>query len=385
MQHFAQLSSTARTQLFAKEPEPFTRSSPSRHLAMALGATLYTPATRNELATSITEQARRGVTSMVLCLEDSISDRDVPMAEDNLVQALKDHAHANHEGPLLFVRVRSPEQVTALCRRLGDGLAALTGFVLPKFDELSGERYLRAVIQAEFDHARPLYCMPVLESERVCLSEHRQACLTWILRTLRAHRDRILAVRIGATDISGVFGLRRQPDTTVYDLRVVALVLADIISYLGRADDGFVITGPVWEYFSSAERIFRPRLRQTIFAEHQAEELRRRLMSRDMDGLIREVELDKANGIQGKTVIHPSHVPVVHSLFVVTHEEYADAKDIVATAAAGGVAASGYRNKMNESRPHLAWARRTLARARAFGVANKDTTFVDVLAESLIA
>jgi citrate lyase beta subunit len=104
-----------------------------------------------------------------------------------------------------------------------------------------------------------------------------------------------------------------------------------------------------------------------------------------MDGLIREVELDKANGLTGKTVIHPTHVPVVHALLVVSHEEYADAADVVAAQATGGASASGYRNKMNESKPHLAWARRTMLRAKLFGVARADVAFVDVLAASLLA
>jgi hypothetical protein len=40
---------------------------------------------------------------------------------------------------------------------------------------------------------------------------------------------------------------------------------------------------------------------------------------------------------------------------------------------------------MNESKPHAAWARRTLLRARAFGVAREDVSFVDLLGASLQA
>ena len=38
---------------------------------------------------------------------------------------------------------------------------------------------------------------------------------------------------------------------------------------------------------------------------------------------------------------------------------------------------------MNESKPHTAWARRTLLRSRAFGVAEEDVSFVDLLGASL--
>ena len=91
----------------------------------------------------------------------------------------------------------------------------------------------------------------------------------------------------------------------------------------------------------------------------------------------------RANGLTGKTVIHPSHVAAVNALSVVSHEEFLDATDILETSHAGGVSSSAYRNKMNESKPHTAWARRTLLRARVFGVAQPKVSFVDLLAASL--
>ena len=89
--------------------------------------------------------------------------------------------------------------------------------------------------------------------------------------------------------------------------------------------------------------------------------------------------LDRANGLTGKTVIHPSHVIAVNVLSVVGQEEYADAQDILATDGTGGVAASSFGNKMNESKPHTAWARRTVQRAQIFGVVREGISFVDVL------
>jgi citrate lyase beta subunit len=98
------------------------------------------------------------------------------------------------------------------------------------------------------------------------------------------------------------------------------------------------------------------------------------------------VVLDKANGLTGKTVIHPSHVAAVHALSVVTMEEFSDASDVLgADMLGGGVRASGYRNKMNESKPHRAWAERVLRRAAAFGVVAEDVTYVDVLAAGVEA
>ena len=47
------------------------------------------------------------------------------------------------------------------------------------------------------------------------------------------------------------------------------------------------------------------------------------------------------------------------------------------------MAASAFRNKMNESKPHTAWAQRTLRRAQVFGVAHPTTSFVDLLGAAL--
>jgi hypothetical protein len=71
----------------------------------------------------------------------------------------------------------------------------------------------------------------------------------------------------------------------------------------------------------------------------------------------------------------------VHALSVVSHEEFRDASDILRPeSGGGGVLRSAYTNKMNEVKPHRAWAERTLLRAEAFGVAREDVSFVDLLA-----
>ena len=99
--------------------------------------------------------------------------------------------------------------------------------------------------------------------------------------------------------------------------------------------------------------------------------------------MIREALLDQANGLSGKTAIHPSHVAVVNALSVVSSEEYRDALDVVSAGPAAGVMPSESGNKMNEVRPHHTWARRTLLRARVFGVAAEGVSAVDMLAAGL--
>ncbi|MFG2137568.1 HpcH/HpaI aldolase/citrate lyase family protein [Streptomyces sp. NPDC048650] len=387
MRHFGHLAPDIRKTLFHKEPAEFTADSPARTLATALGATLYSPATRPRLAADVLKQAGRGVTSMVLCLEDSIGDGDVAAGEENLVRqftVLDEAAAAGTDLPLLFIRVRAPGQIPDLVHRLGPTARRLSGFVVPKFTAERGVTFLEALTEAESACGRRLFAMPVLESPQLLYLESRAETLGGIAEVVDTYRDRVLALRLGVTDFCSAYGLRRAPDMTAYDVHIVASVIADVVNVLGRADGtGFTVTGPVWEYFRLQERMFKPQLRRSPFLG-RAEELRTALIEHDMDGLLREIELDRANGLQGKTCIHPSHVAPVHALSVVSHEEFSDAADILRPERGdGGVLRSAYTNKMNEVKPHRAWAERTLLRAEAFGVAREGIGFVELLTASL--
>ncbi|KUL75012.1 MULTISPECIES: HpcH/HpaI aldolase/citrate lyase family protein [unclassified Streptomyces] len=389
MRHFGHIAPEVRQRLFHREPGAFTADSPSRLLSAALGATLYSPATRPRLTDDIVKQSARGVVSMVLCLEDSIGDEDVAAGEENLVVQLTDLAGRPDadDPPLLFIRVRTPEQIPDLVRRLGPAVRLLSGFVLPKFTEERGMPFLEALADAETDSGRRLFAMPVLESPELLYRESRMETLEGIFRAVDKYRDRVLALRLGVTDFCSSYGLRRAPDMTAYDVQIVASVISDVVNMLGRADGtGFTVTGPVWEYFRVQERMFKPQLRRSPFLEGQAEALREALIEHAMDGLLREITLDHANGLLGKTCIHPSHVLPVHALSVVSHEEFSDAQDILRPeCGGGGVLRSQYTNKMNEVKPHRAWAERTLLRAEVFGVANEDIGFVELLAAGIPA
>lgn len=413
MLHFSFLNDSTRDRLFHQAPQELTPESDPTTLAVGLGATLYTPGTRPGLADGLLKRARSGCTSTVLCLEDSVADSAVDGAEDNVVAALEELARrrlAGVEGivpaeggnpaagiwtddgarperlPLLFVRPRTPEQLLAVGRRLGTAAELLTGFVLPKFENASGrgERFLAALdrLNTELSPRVPLRAMPIIEHPITTHRESRIEALLAVRELLRAHRGQVLSVRLGATDIASEYGLRRSRDLTIYHVGVVADVITDVVSILGRADDGWVISGTVWEHYSNTERILRPLLRATPFEVANSAMLRQHLLGANLDGLIREIELDQANGLTGKTVIHPTHVPVVHALHVVNHDEYQDALDIMGSEG-GGASASKSGTRMNESKPHRAWARRTLQRAAAYGVARPRVNFVDFLEASM--
>jgi len=377
--HFQFLSSSEIEQLFSRPPVPFGRDAEREVVAAALGATLYLPATRPDLIGDLIGAREQGTVSSVVCLEDSIADADVPHALDHVVDELARLDARVDEAPLVFVRVRTAAQVQEIAERLGARADALAGFVLPKFSGSTGGEWLEQVRAGGRRLGRPLWAMPVVETAEVVHLESRTSALLGIERTLAAYPDITLAVRIGATDLAGVYGLRRPRELTVYDLRIVADAITDIANVLGRPESGGVVTGAVWEYFAGGERIFKPQLRATPFMEEERA-LRARLITAELDGLIREVVLDLANGFVGKTVIHPTHVPVVHALSVVSSEDYHDALVVLDGGEGGGVQRSAYRNKMNESRPHRGWALRVVRRANAFGVARDGISFADLLA-----
>ncbi|MGW0039400.1 HpcH/HpaI aldolase/citrate lyase family protein [Gordonia sp. NPDC003376] len=375
--HFHHLTEDTLDRLFLRRPEPISPFWDARRLGVALGATLYVPATRPNLADVISRRFASGVMTMVIDLEDAVADHEEPAAIAGAIAAIGELDGTPAGEMLLFVRVRTAEQIETITSLAG-GSDVLTGFVIPKFDADNATRSLQAVRTAGAATGRHLWAMPVLESAAIVHRETRDDQLSRLAQHLDEYRDIIPAVRIGATDMCGLFGIRRDRDLTIYDVRVAADAIASVVNHLGRADGGHVITGPVWEYFADHERRFAPTLRHTPFRDHDAVWFRQELVSRDMDGLLREIALDRANGMNGKTVIHPRHVAPVHALSAVTHEEYHDALDILASEA-GGVARSSYGNKMNEMKPHRNWANRVLDRAAAFGVTNSGIGFVDLL------
>ncbi len=373
MRHFDFLSGSEREALFAVPPLPVGRAAPRQALALALGATFYSPGTRPDLPRDARRAASIGTTSHVWCLEDSVPHDAVPQAQANVVRSLRTLTDGERL-PLLFVRVRTPEQLLEVVQGAGEAIRHLTGFVLPKFVPGDpGVAWLQALEQA----GPGLYGMPVLEHQDLAWAETRVEHLAGIRSLLDAHREQVLAVRVGATDLSGLFGLRRDANTTIWDVAVVRDMLGDVLNVFARRGD-YTVSGPVWEHFSG-DRLFKSQLRETPFATHRSQRLRQRLVAGDTDELLREVTLDRANGFAGKTVIHPTHVNLVNALSAVVRDEYDDALAVLAGRGAGGLVRSPSGGKMNELGPHELWAELVSARAAVYGVLAEADGVVQLL------
>ncbi|MDH6429428.1 MULTISPECIES: HpcH/HpaI aldolase/citrate lyase family protein [Paenibacillus] len=397
MRYFDYLTKEQEISLFYTPPISFDHTTNKELLAYAVGAALYMPATRASVAEDIIKLKNAGLVTVIIDLEDAIGDDQVDNAEESIIQHLiylaayaENELDSSNSLPLLFIRVRNPDQLRQMIFRLGSLVTMLTGFVFPKFSVDNGIQYFETL--AEYNNTRGyndpvLYGMPILETAPIIYRESRVDSLLSIRDLLRNYRELVLNVRIGATDFSSLFGLRRSPDVSIYDLTPIRDCISDIINVFGRVEEGYVISGPVWEYFANkGHRVLRPQLRQTPFEDtygKNGRDMRNSYISSSVDGLIREVILDKENGIVGKTIIHPSHLRPVQAMYTVMHEEYVDALSIVESNDGSlGVFKSQYFNKMNEIKPHLNWARRILLRSQIYGVLHEQQHFVGLLPEN---
>ncbi|KGK82407.1 citrate lyase subunit beta [Desulfosporosinus sp. HMP52] len=395
MRHFNYLTKEGLKATFFKAPEFFNKETPRGILSHALGASLYMPGTRETIASDIISNKYRGLASTVLCLEDSIGDAEVPFAEENLTKqvrevynTLENQELESFELPLIFIRVRDPEQIQRLIERMGDSSKIITGFVFPKFTSES-YRYFET-IKSLNQTTGFFYGMPIIESTEVIYRESRFEELMDIKGLLDTYHDLVLNVRIGATDFSGYYGIRRGPDVTIYDITVIRDCISDIINIFSRFESDYVVSGPVWEYFSNGGRVLKPQLRKSPFEQfhdnlgNNRTKIRSQLLNKYVDGLIREVILDKENGIIGKTIIHPSHIIPVQSLYIVGYEEYLDALSIIENSnGLQGVTKSHYTNKMNEMKPHYNWAQKILLRAKSYGVFHEQHNFISLFTEDV--
>lgn len=368
---------------FVIEPEEFDKYTDRELLQYCLGATMYMSGTK-DFTPKILSGGIPGLTTIVLCFEDACPEDRVEEAEENVHYLLDSVATAVKDGtldkdkvPLIFCRVRSLEQF----KRFAEGLdehkvKALTGINFPKFSSENGHEYFAYLQDLNNKFGEIIYGMPIIEDPIVAYKETRLTELMSIKRILDKYKDLVLQVRVGGTDFSSVFGVRRGVDYSIYDILTVRECLCDIVNVCGR-DNSYVISGPVWEYFRAPKRLMFEDLKDYSMEDFLFKRIP--AVNVEVDGLLREVTLDKANGFVGRTVIHPTHVKYVNALMAVTQEEYDDAVMILNNKDGGVVKGCG-DNKMNEIKPHYNWAEKIYMRSRAFGVIPGEQSYIRLFA-----
>lgn len=290
--------------------------------AWDLGATLYVPATRDDLVPAMLGGRHADLRSAVICLEDAVHPADVPLALTRLgllLERLQAHP-ADQERPALFVRPRDAAMLANILRF--PGIEAIDGFVIPKATADSLPAYLAVLA---FDHH---LLMPTLETREV----FDPAEMRRLRDQLAAIQERVLAVRIGGNDLLQTLGARRSAARTIYDGPLGPVIASLVATY---APWGFALSAPVFEHFGNAALL------------------------RD------EVARDLEHGLMTKTAIHPSQIGIIHAAYAVDVASHSEARDILS---GDGRAVFASRQAMCEPATHHMWARATLRRAEAFGI-----------------
>jgi citrate lyase beta subunit len=368
---------------FIKSPVEFNKYTDRDTLQYCLGATLYMPGTKDIKEKVLHHQL--DVTSLVMCCEDAIKEEDLPIAEQNILDHMDFFADKIAAGelthddiPLIFVRVRNPEQFERFASRMTVKQASvLTGFNFPKFSSKNALHVLQTLVKVNNRLGVVLYGMPILEGPEVAFRELRGQELLLLRNILEPYRDLILNIRVGGTDMSSLFGVRRGINSTVYDIMPVRDALSDVLNFFNRYND-YCVSAAVWEYFRAYKDDDINDVIKRNF--HNALIKGQEIVNPAIDGLMKEVLIDRANGFVGKTIIHPTHARFVNAMFTVVEEEYNDAVQILNTS--GGVVKSAHGDKMNEIGPHRRWAEKIVKRAAVYGVVkNEDSVLSLVLGE----
>ena len=311
-----------------------------------VGALLYAPALNDTVVKSIVNEKFGNKYSMAFCLEDTVSDAAVDAAERQLVDTLRQiHCACKTKEfylPMIFIRVREPEQILRLMNMLNDSTEILTGFIFPKYSLDNAKSYNDIMKNINMSSDRVYYMMPILESKDIIDYATRKEILLQIKEHVDEVKEYVLNVRVGGNDFSNEFAARRHYDQSIYDIKPIANLLGDILTVFYRE---YILSGPVWEFFSSDNNEWK-------------------------EGLIKELALDRLNGFVGKTVIHPNQIAVVNDALKVSRKDYEDAKAIMNWDDKNSmcVSKSFGGERMNELKTHGNWAAKTLILAEVYGI-----------------
>lgn len=288
--------------------------------SIELGATMYVPAT-NENLWEITEGHKYPLLrSVAVCLEDAVLEKDIQTAMVNLKHLLQQRLEQpNLKAPALFIRPRHIEMAKHILD--WDLNAAYSGMILPKFT-LHNLIDWMSILPSHFN------IMPTLETKEIFDISHNIE----LSQALKYDFHKTLCLRIGGNDLLSCLHLRRPKQVTIYQTPV-GILIAQLAGLFIPA--GFQLSAPVCEHIEQAYLL-------------QAE------LTQDMN-----------NGIYTKTAIHPSQLDIIHQTFQVTSEELHDAQAILAHDAKSVFKSFG---SMLEPTTHKNWAEMIFLRYKNFGL-----------------
>ena len=222
--------------------------------------------------------------AVVLDLEDAVAPTKKEMAREQVLQVLR-----GRSGKPIVVRIngiRSGLLEADLRAIAGPWLAAVR---VPKVESPEDVRQIADLLAAAGCAAR-IQCL--LESALGIESAFAIA---------RAH-DRVASLGLGETDLSAELGVSDEAGLAFARSRVVVAARAA------------GLPGPTQSVYTSI---------------------------RDLEGLRRTTEEGKRIGFTARSVIHPSHIPVVNEVFTPTEEEVHRARELMERLQAAGEAGIG--------------------------------------------
>lgn len=293
-----------------------------KYSPFSLGATLYMPATRQDISAVALGNKIPDLQSMAICLEDSVPDHEIEFALSNLIDITNTLAEKRNKSkqPIVFIRPRNIK----MARHIVDNynLTGIDGFIFPKFtlDTLPAWENITS--------GTDLICMPTLETRDVFDVRSMQTLADALENSSLINK--IIALRIGGNDLMNVLGIRRSRTGTIYD-GPLGYIIKMLTCTFGAA--GFSLTSPVFELINKPEL------------------------------LKEELQQDILHGLVGKTAIHPIQIQHIQDAFMVEPFEYEDAIQIINTNQAV------YQNEgaMCEPATHRQWAKNILERSKYFG------------------
>lgn len=281
---------------------------------------MYVPALNDSLVEVGNGRKYGDLRSLIFCTEDSVAERDLPRALDNLTRALV----CLEPAPLKrFIRTRNQDLLRKLLTF--KGLENIDGFVIPKADINNLPIYFSLLERCE-----RFAVMITIETE----TAFDLPALYRLRDFLLAHpmKRRIIAIRIGALDLMSILGLRREPWQTIYDTPL-RHVIDQMVTVFRPA--GFHLAAPGCECLDAPE----------ILSE--------------------ELALDLTRGLMGKTALHPGQIDVINSAYMVSRADLNMARAINDSERP---AVFKFDGRMCEKAVHANWAAGIEARANIYGV-----------------
>ena len=284
---------------------------------LQLGATLFIPASHQNLHSIVSGNKYSALKSLVIDFEDGLQE-DAFVSAMQSVEAIFEGISAT--SPLVFLRAKNSKHLKELLKI--ENIQNVNGFVLAKFSLSNADEYLNILKDREF------LIMPSIEGEE--LFSHEK--LHTLKEKIVANKQKVLLVRFGLEDMLSQLGMRRSCTESIFDRAVTASVVGNFIATFKSA--GFAVSGGVYPCFQ------------------------------DLEGFKNDVSRDIQEGLISKTIIHPSQIEPINELYKVSEVAFTQAKEIE-TSTKNIFNQDG---KMAETHTMKNYSQEILLRAKIYGV-----------------